>query len=178
VPHFPTGACRTFQPAFTHPEDDREMNEWRKDINARAEVLRQKLRQLRRQFSEDLMLMYEGAEGLDCAEDGLNLTALAIRVGFNSVERLNNACINVLGRSLEAIERVLSKEIVRYYIAAEDRTLREIASKDEQTAYVARARYHYCGDDEKRPSQPYMDEWSAHVAFNKDWLKKMYQEFG
>ena len=103
---------------------------------------------------------------------------IALKLGFASPAAMKRACFNVFGRSLSQIEQTLAEEIVRYYIAAEDRVLREIASKEGNSATIARARYHYHGDDEAKPTEPWLDAWSAAEAFQKEWLESMTALFG
>ncbi|HYF51898.1 MAG TPA: hypothetical protein VEJ63_20990, partial [Planctomycetota bacterium] len=106
------------------------------------------------------------------------LQHIALRLGFASPAAMKRACFNVFGRSLSQIEQTLAEEIVRYYIAAEDRVLRELASKEGNSAMIARARYHYHGDDEAKPTEPWLDAWSAAEAFQKEWLESMTALFG
>ncbi|HYF50624.1 MAG TPA: hypothetical protein VEJ63_14525 [Planctomycetota bacterium] len=103
---------------------------------------------------------------------------IALKLGFASPAAMKRACFNVFGKSLAQIEQTLAEEIVRYYSAAEDRVLREIASKEGNSAMIARARYHYHGDDEAKPTEPWLDAWSAAEAFQKEWLESMTALFG
>jgi hypothetical protein len=100
----------------------------------------------------------------------------AARVGFGSGARLKRACLNVLGRSLRALERALAEEAVRYYICAEDKVLRQVACGDE-SARVARARWIY-HRSEDAPKEPFLDEWSKAEELARDWLERMRAAFG
>ena len=101
----------------------------------------------------------------------------AARAGFASAARLKRACLNVLGRSLRAIERKLAEEVVRYYLCAEDKVLRQVACGDDSNPRVIRARWIY-GKSEDAPTEPFLDEWSKAEAFARDWLEKMRAAFG
>jgi hypothetical protein len=89
---------------------------------------------------------------------------------------LNRACVNVLGRTFRQIERALVEEVVRYYICAEDRLLREIASREDAILAFC-ARELYCGTEEK-PEAPFLDNWSLQETFARDWLSRMAEAFG
>jgi len=108
---------------------------------------------------------------------GSDLEDWAARAGFGSGARLKRACLNVLGRSLRAIERGLAAEVVRYYICAEDKVLREVASREAETPNVIRARWIY-GKSDDPPSEPFLDEWSKAEALARDWLDRMREAFG
>ncbi|HYG75244.1 MAG TPA: hypothetical protein VEK08_09605 [Planctomycetota bacterium] len=110
--------------------------------------------------------------------DTTALEAIAIRLGFASAARLKKACVNVLGRSLSEIERTLAREIVEYYLCAEEKVLRDAASREIETAIVCRARYLYSGDDTYRPEPPFLDRWSAAETFKPEWLAQMREQFG
>ncbi|HEY3322883.1 MAG TPA: hypothetical protein VGP72_20685 [Planctomycetota bacterium] len=100
----------------------------------------------------------------------------AMMLGFASSSRLSGACLNVLGRSLRRVEQMLAEEVVRYYICAEDRRLREIAlGPDTALGYAARELY--CGTEEK-PEAPFLDNWSLQETFARDWLMQMAEAFG
>jgi len=101
----------------------------------------------------------------------------AARVGFASGARLKRACLNVLGRSLRALERAMAEETVRYYICAEDKVLRQVACGDDNNPRVARARWIY-GRSEDAPKEPFLDEWSKAEELARDWLDKMRAAFG
>ena len=101
----------------------------------------------------------------------------AARVGFASGARLKRACLNVLGRSLRALERALAAEVVRYYLCAEDKVLRQVACGDDSNPRVIRARWIY-GKSEDPPTEPFLDEWSKAEAFARDWLERMRAGFG
>jgi hypothetical protein len=88
-----------------------------------------------------------------------------------------------MGRSLEQLEKILAHEIVDYYLAAEDRKLREIAmaadgnygTDGNNVIYAAREIYG-CGDD--APEPPFLDRWSANEFAKPDWLTAMQEKFG
>ena len=98
-------------------------------------------------------------------------------MGFASAARLRRACLNVLGRSLRALERALAAEVVRYYSCAEDKALRQVAMADGDNPNVIRARWIY-NESEDAPTEPFLDEWSKAEALARDWLEKMRGEFG
>jgi hypothetical protein len=82
----------------------------------------------------------------------------------------------VLGRSLRSIGRALAAEVVRYYLCAEDKALREVACGSDSVR-VARARWAY-DQSEVAPTEPFLDEWSKAEAFARDWLEWMRGAFG
>ncbi|HEY3323932.1 MAG TPA: hypothetical protein VGP72_26000 [Planctomycetota bacterium] len=97
-------------------------------------------------------------------------------LGFASSAWLSWACLSVLGRSLRPVEEMLATEVVRYYICAEDKKLREIAlGADTALGYAARKLY--CGTGEK-PEAPFLDNWSLQERFARDWLMRMSSAFG
>jgi len=106
-----------------------------------------------------------------------DLEGLAVRLGFESERKLKRACVTVFGKSLGAIERTLAAEIVEYYLCIEEKVLRDLASRVDESAIVCRARYLYSGDDEYRPQAPFLDRYSAMEAFKVDWLKAMTEAF-
>ncbi len=106
-----------------------------------------------------------------------DLESWAASAGFRSGARLKRACVNVLGRSLRSLERQLAAEVVRYYLCAEDRELRRVAMGKGDNPDVIRARWVY-NESEDPPEEPFLDEWSKHEAFARDWLEKMRGEFG
>jgi hypothetical protein len=103
--------------------------------------------------------------------------AWAAQLGFRTPARVRRACLNVLGRSLRQFEKILANEVVRYYVAAEDKMLRQLASvKDNsQTTVLARDLYG-CVDDPPEP--PFLDSWSKYEYFDKEWLALMHATFG
>ena len=102
----------------------------------------------------------------------------AARVGFANSARLKRACLNVVGRSLRAIERAFAEEVVRYYICAEDKVLREMACRDEENnPRVIRARWVYA-KSEDAPREPFLDEWSKAEELASEWLEEMRRAFG
>jgi hypothetical protein len=109
-------------------------------------------------------------------ENDFSLDAFAASLGFESVRNFRRACLNVMGRTLAQLERILAKEVVNYYLAAEERVLREICLRDDQ--HGMRAREIYCGDAETFPTEPFCDLWSAWEQCKPEWLKKMKEEFG
>jgi len=106
-----------------------------------------------------------------------DLETWAAGLGFASGARLKRACLNVLGKSLRALERAMAAEVVRYYICAEDKVLRKIACLEEETANVIRARWIYHKSDDA-PTEPFLDEWSKAEELARDWLERMRREFG
>ena len=98
-------------------------------------------------------------------------------MGFAGGARLKRACLNVLGRSLRAVERALAEEVVRYYICAEDKVLRQVACGDDNNPRVIRARWIY-GKSEDAPKEPFLDEWSKAEELARDWLERMKAAFG
>ena len=106
-----------------------------------------------------------------------DLESWAASSGFGSGARLKRACVNVLGKSLRAVERALAAEVVRYYLCAEDRELRRVAMANGDNQDVIRARWVY-NQSEDPPTEPVLDEWSKAEAFARDWLEKMRKEFG
>ncbi|MCY3022147.1 MAG: hypothetical protein NTW87_24310, partial [Planctomycetota bacterium] len=108
--------------------------------------------------------------------EGFDLEGWAVRAGFSSGARLKRACVNVLGRSLRALERALAAEVVRYYLCAEDKVLRQVASGAD-SARVARARWAY-NESEDAPTAPFLDEWSKAEELARDWLEAMREGFG
>jgi hypothetical protein len=105
-----------------------------------------------------------------------SLEVMALELGFANSGRMKRACLNVLGKSWRAIERGLVEEVVRYYLCAEDKLLREIASREDSIlAFCARELY---DGSEEKPTEPFLDEWSAHEFGARDWLMRMAAAFG
>jgi hypothetical protein len=109
-------------------------------------------------------------------EHDFALDLFAATLGFESVRNFRRACLNVMGRTLAQLERILAKEIVDYYLAAEERVMREICFRDDEFGF--RAREVYCGDAEKIPAEPFCDLWSAWEQCKPEWLSAMMAEFG
>ena len=109
--------------------------------------------------------------------EDFDLETWAVGLGFASGARLKRACLNVLGKSLRTLERQLAAEVVRYYLCAEDKVLREIACQETESPNVIRARWIY-NESEDAPTEPFLDEWSKAEAFARDWLERMRKEFG
>ena len=108
-------------------------------------------------------------------ENDFRIAAFAMRLGFETVSKFRAACLNVTGRTLEQLERVLANEIVHYYLAAEDLALRKLSRRDDVLGFQAREIYWGC---EKIPDEPFLDRWSAHEAGKPEWLSKMREAFG
>jgi hypothetical protein len=109
-------------------------------------------------------------------ENGFSLAALALRLGFDSAARLRRACLSVTGRTIEQIQRGFAKEIVEYYLAAEERELRRLAMREDE--FGVRAREIYCGDGERFPVEPFCDRWSASEFGRAGWVEMMREGFG
>ena len=103
---------------------------------------------------------------------GFDLDGWAAGAGYASGTRLKRACLNVAGRSLREIERLLAAEVVQFYFCAEDRELRELACADGVNATVARARELYHASEDK-PEAPYEDEWSKFEELKAEWLSRL-----
>ncbi|HEY3324666.1 MAG TPA: hypothetical protein VGP72_29715 [Planctomycetota bacterium] len=100
----------------------------------------------------------------------------AMELGFANSGRMNRACVNVLGKTFRQIERALVDEVVRYYICAEDKLLREIACREDSIlAFCARELY---DGTEEKPERPFLDNWSLQETFARDWLSRMSSAFG
>ena len=108
-------------------------------------------------------------------ENEFSIEAFAVRLGFESAARFRRGCLNVMGRTLEQLERILAREIVLYYLAAEDLELREICRRDDVLGF--RGREVYWGSEEV-PAEPFLDRWSANLAGKPEWIEKMREEFG
>jgi hypothetical protein len=115
--------------------------------------------------------------------EGFDLEEWAAEAGFGSGAKLKRAVLNVMGRTLKSVEKMLAAEVVRYYICAEEKVLREIACREEsapspyplprgERGKVARARWLY-HKSEDAPTEPFMDEWAKAEAFTKEWLEWM-----
>ena len=107
---------------------------------------------------------------------------LALQLGFENAGAFRRACLNVMGRTLEQLERILAKDVVDYYLAAEDKELRELARRStgrlDSLPHIYAAREIYCGDAEVKPEAPYLDRWSAAKFAKPEWIKAMRMEFG
>ena len=71
----------------------------------------------------------------------------------------------------------LAREILEFYLCAEQKALRDLASREPENAMVMRARTMYW-DSEAAPKEPFMDRWSAAEFGRRDWLFKMTEAFG
>jgi len=89
-------------------------------------------------------------------ENDWRIQAFAVRLGFETAGKFRAACLTVMGRTLEQLERVLAHEIVRYYLAAEDLALRKLSMRED--AIGIRAREVYWGSEEI-PTEPFLDRW-------------------
>jgi hypothetical protein len=105
-----------------------------------------------------------------------DLESWAVNCGFASGAKLKRACLNVAGRSLHQIEKVLASEVVQFYLCAEDRELREIACEDGMSVLVSRAREIYHASEEK-PAPPFVDEWAKFEELKAEWLSRMKDVF-
>ena len=108
-------------------------------------------------------------------ENDFRLGAFVTLLGFETVGKFRAACLTVMGRTLEQMERLLAREIVHYYLAAEDLSLRKLAGREDELGMRAREIYWGC---ESIPEEPYLDRWSAFEAAKPGWLKMMREEFG
>jgi hypothetical protein len=100
----------------------------------------------------------------------------AVEAGFASGARLKKAVLNVMGRTLKSLERMLAAEVVRYFICAEEKVLRDIACRAE-CGTVARARWLY-HKSEDAPTEPFLDEWSKAEELTPEWLAWMKAALG
>ena len=105
-----------------------------------------------------------------------HLESWAISLGYENGAKLKRACLNVLGRTLEKLERALAMEVVQFYFCAEDRELREIALRDDGSVITGRARELYHGDDAK-PEEPFVDEYAKFEELKAEWLSRMWNVF-
>ncbi len=101
----------------------------------------------------------------------------AISAGYSSAARLKRAVLNRLGKSFGQLEKCLAGEVIDYYQCAEDRELRNIALREDNCDAILDARRLYHKSDE-RPSEPFLDMWSAALFGAKAWLEKMAGAFG
>ena len=108
---------------------------------------------------------------------GGNETPLFLRMNFASRAKLDRACVVVFGKTLRQTLMQAAREIVEFYLCAEDKVLRDLACKDEELAGVLRARwlYHKC---DEAPEEPFLDRWSMMKTFRTQWLIAMWKEFG
>ena len=111
------------------------------------------------------------------ATSTIDLQSIALECGFGSAARLKAACVNIFGKSIKAVLKVLAREVLEFYLCAEQKALRDLASREPTNAMVMRARTLYW-DDEKAPSAPFMDRWSAAEFGKRDWLVRMADAFG
>lgn len=131
----------------------------------------------REEWEEQSLRVSELLGSLDSLreENDFRVAAFAVRLGFDTAAKFRAACLMVMGRTLEQLERVLAHEIVHYYLAAEDLALRKLAGREDELG--VRAREVYWGSEEI-PIEPFLDRWSAFEAAKPGWLKKMREEFG
>ena len=108
-------------------------------------------------------------------KNDFSLAAFAARLGFESAGNFRKACLMVMGRTMEQLERILAHEIVNYYLAAEDLALRKLAGRED--AMGIRAREVYWGS-ENVPVAPFLDRWSALEFAKPEWIAKMREQFG
>ena len=108
-------------------------------------------------------------------ENDFRLASFVTLLGFDSAAKFRAACLTVMGRTIEQLERLLAHEIVHYYLAAEDLALRKLAMRDDVLGFRAREVYWGC---EEIPDEPFLDRWSANEAGRPEWLAKMREEFG
>ena len=112
----------------------------------------------------------------DMLRRDFHLESWAISLGYENGAKLKRACLNVLGRTLEKLERGLAMEVVQFYFCAEDRQLREIALRDDGSVITGRARELYHGDDAK-PEEPFVDEYAKFEELKAEWLSRMWNNF-
>ena len=129
-------------------------------------------------WEEEGIRVSELLGGLDALreENDFRLGAFVTLLGFETVAKFRAACLCVMGRTMEQLERILAGEVVRYYLAAEDRALRGLAMREDEMGI--RAREVYCGDAETLPAEPFLDRWSANETAKPEWLAKMREQFG
>ena len=131
----------------------------------------------REEWEEQSLRVSELLGSLDSLreENDFKFAAFAVRLGFETEAKFRAACLTVMGRTLEQLERVLAHEIVHYYLAAEDLALRKLARREDELGVRAREVYWGC---ETVPDEPFLDRWSAFEAAKPGWLIKMREEFG
>ncbi|HYG76153.1 MAG TPA: hypothetical protein VEK08_14205, partial [Planctomycetota bacterium] len=83
----------------------------------------------------------------------------------------------VFGKTLRQTLTGAAREIVEFYLCAEDKVLRDLARKDEELPGVLRARWLYHKSDEV-PEPPFLDRWSCMKKFRTQWLIAMATGFG
>ena len=108
-------------------------------------------------------------------ENDFSIAAFAVRLGFESAGKFRAACLTVMGRTPEQLERVLAHEIVHYYLAAEELALRKLAGREDEMGI--RAREVYWGSEDV-PTEPFLDRWSAAEFAKPEWIAKMREQFG
>jgi hypothetical protein len=108
--------------------------------------------------------------------EGFDFEEWAAEAGFASGARLKRAVLQVMGRTLKSLEKLLAAEVVRYFICAEEKVLRDIACRAE-SGTVARARWLY-HKSEDAPTEPFLDEWSKAEELTPAWLAWMKGELG
>jgi len=107
----------------------------------------------------------------------IDFQGLALGCGFGSAARLKQACVNVFGKTGHSLLKILAREVLEFYLCAEQKALRDLASREPASAMVMRARTLYW-DDEKAPAAPFCDRWSAAEFGRRDWLLKMWDALG
>jgi hypothetical protein len=66
---------------------------------------------------------------------------------------------------------------VKYYLAAEDKKLREMAMEKGKDEYTKIARFLYWGQNDP-PAEPFQDAWSLYEWAEKKWLAAMDKDLG
>ncbi|HYG76277.1 MAG TPA: hypothetical protein VEK08_14830, partial [Planctomycetota bacterium] len=104
-------------------------------------------------------------------------TTLFLRMNFASRAKLARACVVVFGKTLRQTLTRAAREIVEFYLCAEDKVLRDLACNDEELPGTLRARwlYHQC---DEVPEPPFLDRWSCMKKFRTQWLIAMCKEYG
>ena len=108
---------------------------------------------------------------------GIDLDVLAMKHGFGNSARLKRACLNVIGSSFKRVMETMARDVLDYYLCAEQKALRDLASREPASGMVMRARMLYW-DDEKTPTAPFLDRWSAAEFGAAEWLRGMSDAFG
>ena len=93
-------------------------------------------------------------------ENDWDFSGFVLRMGFESAAKFRRACLVVTGRTMRQLERIFAREIVEYYLAAEDRELRRIARREDE--FGARAREIYWGREDV-PCEPFSDRWAVNL---------------
>jgi len=113
----------------------------------------------------------------DQRQRGGSDTPLFLRMNFASRAKFDRACVIVFGKTLRQTLTKAAREVVEFYLCAEDKVLRDLACKDEELPGVLRARwlYHRC---DEAPEEPFLDRWSCMKKFRTQWLIAMAKGFG